>query len=115
MLCYHLLFQTQSPRVSSGEYANLLVAESGCGDVAVGWVVARGTCVIVVTGTAMGVAVGLLVLIPVGSSWVPISAGGTAIAAIVGAAVPATAVAAKSSFKQRYSCLDRCECREGLG
>ena len=95
--------------------ATLIVAESGCGDVAVGWVVARGTCVIVATGTAMGVAVGIVVLIPVGSLWVPISAGGTTIAAVVGAAVAATVGAAKSSFKQRYSCLDRCECREGLG
>ena len=93
----------------------LLVPESGCGDVAVGWVVARGTCVIVATSTAMGVAVGLVVLIPVGSSRVTISAGGTAIADVVGAAVAAIVVTAKSSFKQRYSCLDRRECREGLG
>ena len=65
--------------------ATLLVAESGCGDVAVDWVVARGTCVIIATGLAMGVAVRLVVLIPVGSSWVTSSAGGTAIA-VVGAA-----------------------------
>ena len=94
--------------------ATLLVAESGCGDVAVGGMVARGTCVIVATGTAMGVAVGLIVLIPVGSSWVPISAGGTAIA-VVGAAVAATVGAADASFKRRYSCLDCCKCREGQG
>ena len=95
--------------------ATILVSESACGDVAVGWVVARGTCVIVATGKAMGVAVVLVVLIPVGSSWVPISAGGTAISAVVGAAVAATVGAAESSFKQRYLCLDHCECREGLG
>ena len=65
--------------------ATLLVAESGCGDMAVGWMVACGTCVVVATGTAMGVAVGLVVLIPVGPSWVPIGAGGTSIA-VVGAA-----------------------------
>ena len=41
---------------------------------------------VVATGTAMGVAVGLVVLIPVGSLWVLISAGGTAIA-VIGAAV----------------------------
>ena len=93
----------------------LLVPESGCCDVAVIWVVARGTCVIVATGTAMGVAVGLVVLIPVGSTWVPISAGGTTIAAIVVAAVAATVGTAKFSFKQRYSCLNCRECREGLG
>ena len=91
--------------------ATLLVPESGCGDVAVGWVVARGNFVIVATDTAIGVAVVLFVLIPVGSSWVSISAGGTAIAAVVGAAVAATVGAAESSFKQRYSYLDRCECR----
>ena len=94
--------------------ATLIVAESGCGDVAVGWVVARGTCVIVATGTAMGVAVGLVFLIPVGSSWVPIGAGGTAIA-VVGATVAATVGAADASFKRRYPCLDGCEGREGLG
>ena len=94
--------------------ATLLVAESGCGDMAVGWVVARRTCVIVATGTAMGVAVGLVVLIPVGSSWVPIGAGGTALA-VVGAAVAVTVGAADASFKRRYSCLDCWECREGLG
>ena len=94
--------------------STLLVAESGFGDVAVSWVVARGTCVIVATGTAMGVAVGLVVLIPVGSSWVPIGDGGTDIA-VVGAAVAATFGTAEASFKQRYSCLDCYECREGLG
>ena len=99
---------------SVASIATLLVAESGCGDVSVGWVVARGTCVIFATGTAMGAAVGLVVLIPVGSVWVPISAGGTAIA-VVGAAVAATVGAAESSFKQRYSCLNCRECREGLG
>ena len=94
--------------------ATLLVAESGCGDVAFSWVVARQTCVITATGTAMGVAVVLVVLIAVGSSWVPIGAGGTAIS-VVGAAVAATVGAADASFKRRYSCLDCCECREGLG
>ena len=94
--------------------ATLLVADSGCGDVAVGWVVARGTCVIVATGTAMGVAVGFVVLILVGSSWFPIGAGGTAIA-VVGAAVAATVGAADASFKRRYSCLGGCKGREGLG
>ena len=79
--------------------ATLLVADSGCGDVAVGWVVARGTCVIAATGTAMGVAVGLVVLIPVGSLWVPISAGGISIV-VVGAAVAATVGAADASFKR---------------
>ena len=94
--------------------ATLLVAESGCGDVAVGWVVARGTCVVVVTVTAMGVVVGLVVLILVGSLWVPIGAGGTAIA-VVGAALATTVGAADASFKRRYPCLDGCEGREGLG
>ena len=93
----------------------LLVPESGCCDVAVVWVVARGTCVIFATGTAMGVAVGLVVLIPVGSTRVPISAIGNAIAAIVVAAVAATVGTAKSSFKQRHSCLNCREFREGLG
>ena len=93
----------------------LIVPESGCRDVAVGWVVARGTCVIVATGTAMGVAVGIVVLIPVSSTQVPISAGGTAIAAIVVAAVASTVGTAESSFKQRHSCLNRRECGEGLG
>ena len=81
---------------------------------AVGWMVARGTGVVVATGTAMGVAVGLVVLIPVGSSWVPIGAGGTAIA-VVGAAVASTVGAADASFKRRYLCLDGCEGGEGLG
>ena len=94
--------------------ATLIVAESGCCDVAVGWMVASGTCVVVATGTSMGVAVGLVVLIPVGSSWVPIGAGGTAIA-VVGAAVAATVGATESSFKKRYACFDRCQGREGLG
>ena len=84
----------------------LLVPESGCCDVAVGWVVARGTCVIVTTGTAMGMEVGLVVLIPVGSARVTISAVGTAIAAIVVAAGAATVGTAESSFKQRHSCLN---------
>ena len=75
--------------------------------------VACGACVVVATGTAMGVAVGLVVLIPVGYSWVPIGAGGTAIS-VVGAAVAATVGAADVSFKQRYPCLDGCEGGEGL-
>ena len=94
--------------------ATLLVAESGCGDVAVGWIIASGTCVVVATGTAMGVAVGLVVLIPVGPSWVPIGAGGTAIA-VVGAAVAATVGIANASLKRRYPGLDGCEGGEGLG
>ena len=77
--------------------------------------VARGTCVVVATGTDMGVEVGLVVLIPVGSTRVPISTVGTAIAAIVVAAGAATVGTAESSFKQRHLCLNRRECREGLG
>ena len=77
----------------------LLVLESGYCDVAVCWVVARGTCVVVTTGTAMGVAVGLVVLIPVGSTRVPISTVGTAIAAMFVSAVAATVGTAESSFK----------------
>ena len=93
----------------------LLVPESGYCDVAVVWVVARGTCVIVATDTAMGVAVGLVVLIPVGSTRVPISVVGTAIAAILVVAVAATVGTAESSFKKRHSCLNSRKCREGLG
>ena len=77
----------------------LLVPKSGCRDVAVCWVVARDTRVVVATGTAMGVAVGLVVLIPVGSTRVPISTVGTSIAAIVVSAVSATVGTAESSFK----------------
>ena len=69
---------------------------------------------VVATGAAMGVALGLVVLISVWPSWVPIGAGGTAIA-VVGAAVAATVGAADTAFQQRYPCLDGCEGREGLG
>ena len=51
----------------------LLAPKSGCRDVAVCWVVARGACVVVAAGTAMGMTVGLVVLIAVVSAQVPIS------------------------------------------
>ena len=90
----------------------LLVAKSGCRDVAVCQVVARGACVVVAAGTAMGMTVGLLVLITVVSARVPISTVdavaatvGTAISAIVASAVAATVGTAESSFNQRQSGL----------
>ena len=79
----------------------LIVPKSGCRDVAVCWVVARGACVVVAAGTDMGVTVGLVVLIAVVSARVPISTVGTAISTIVASAVAATVGTAKSSFKQR--------------
>ena len=91
MLCYHLLVQIQSPVSAVTSTTALLVPESGCHDMAVCWVVARGACVVVAAGRAMGVAVGLIVLIPVVFMRVPNSTVGTAIAAIVFSDVAATA------------------------
>ena len=99
MLCYNLLVQIQSPVSAVTSTTALLVPESGCRDMAVFWGVARGTCVVVAEGTAMGVSVGLVILIPVGSTRVPISTVGTTIAAIVVSAVAATVGTAESSFK----------------
>ena len=79
----------------------LFVPESGCRNVAVCWVVARGACVVVAAGKAMGMTVGLVVLIAVVSARVPVSTVGTAISAIVASAVVATVGTAESSFKQR--------------
>ena len=76
-----------------------LVPESGCRDVAVCWVVARGTCVVVAAVKAMGLAVGIVFLILVGSTRVQISTIGTAIAVIIVSAVAATVGTAESSFK----------------
>ena len=114
MLCYHLLFQTQSPVSAVTGTTTLIVPKSGCCDMAVCWVVARGTCVVDATGTAMGVAVGLVVLIPVGSTRVMISAVGIAIAAIVVAAVAATVGTAESSFEKHHSGLYHCKCCDGF-
>ena len=86
--------------MSAVTYATaLLVPESGCRDVAICWVVARGACVVVAAGTAIGVAVGLVVLIPVVSTRVPIRTFGTAISAIVASSVATTFGTAESSFK----------------
>ena len=114
MLFYHLLVQIQSPVSSVTCATALFVPESGCRDVAICWVVARGACVVVAAGTAMGMAVGLVVLIAVVSARVPISTVVTAISAIVASAVVATVGTAESSFKQRSSGLYRCKCCDGL-